>query len=461
MRPRSMAKTKGSPRRSRCKRNRRRNKRARRPSREAEPTPTGPTGVHHIPDHLLELVLLRVATPLALLRAASTCKRWCRLIFTDDATSPDHRFRRSLRAARVPGHYHVDGNNHVFVPDPLAADGFDRRQFSLDFLPAVPHGSLPWELADSRGGLLLFYRRDLVYYRMGRVWGGDPEYLHFPDMLVCDPLNRRCQGILYWEEMWPYQCLGLFLLDGAAADVPAAGGSSIAMSNFRVVAVTYESDVFEDDRGAPRACVFSSGSDGGWSMVESASGGDVPIPEYRSISFAGRARSSFFWRMEHEGAVLALDDATIQFSLVTFPCTVVGMPEESSAFRVIGGDDDAVRVVRVMANNDLTVFRQLDSSGEWVVEKLVRLPEATSGLPEREETYFHGPAKIVATTTRHVLVTPQEETWIFSIDLETLEVDQAHERNRYAGAAYPFELPWPPALRADNRRRCSRMDLTV
>ncbi|KAM3300182.1 hypothetical protein ACQJBY_041291 [Aegilops geniculata] len=455
MRPRSMA-TKRSPRRSRCKCNRRRNKRA---SREAEPTPSGPTGVHHIPDHLLELVLLRVATPLALLRAASTCKRWRRLIFTDDATFPDHRFRRSVRAARVAGHYHVDGNNHIFVPDPSAADGLDRRHFSLDFLPAVPHGSLPWELADSRGGLLLFYRRDAVYHRMGHVWEGDPEYLHFPDMLVCDPLNRRCQGILYWEEMWPYQCLGLFLLDGAAADEPAAGGSSIGMSNFRVVAVVYESDVFEDDRGAPRACVFSSGSDGGWSMVESASGGDVPIPEYRSISFAGRARSSFFWRMEHEGAVLALDDATIQFSLVTFPCTVVGAPEESSAFRFIGGVDGAARVVRVIANNDLTVFQQLDSSGEWVVEKLVRLPEATCGLPGHDETYFQRPAKIVATTTRHVLVTPREETWIFSVDLDTLEVDRAHERSRYAGAAYPFELPWPSALRADDRRhRRSRMD---
>ncbi|XP_044963161.1 uncharacterized protein LOC123419838 [Hordeum vulgare subsp. vulgare] len=439
MRARWMA-TKGSPRRSRCNYTRRRKKRA------SPSTPSGPTGVHHLPDHLLELVLLRVGTPVALLRAASTCKRWRRLIFTDDEAFLA-RLRRSLGAARVPGHYHVDdGNNgHVFVPD-TDSSALDRRHFSLDFLPAVPRGSLPWELADSRGGLLLFHRRDAVYHRMGSVWEGDPEYLHFPDMVVCDPLNRRCQGILYWEAMWSYRCLGLFLLDGAAADdAPAGGGSSIGMSNFRVVAVIYESDVFEDDRGAPRACVFSSGGDGGWRQ-ESTAGGDVPVPEYASISFAGRARSSLFWRMEHEGAVLALDEAAIQFSLVTLPCTVVGTPEESSAFRVIGGDDDgAARVVRVTANNDLTVFRQLQSSGEWVVEKLLRLQQATCGLPGRKETYFERPAKLVATTRRHVLVTPEEETWIFSVDLERLEVDRAHERNRYAGAAYPFELPWPPA----------------
>lgn len=253
--------------------------------------------------------------------------------------------------------------------------------------------------------------------------------------------------------MWSTPCLGLFLLDGDAAD-ETTGGSSIGMSNFRVVAVVYESHVFGNNRGAPRACVFSSGVDGGWRQ-ENTAGGDVSIPEYTLISFAGRARSSLFWRMEHEGAVLALDDATIQFSLVTCPYGVLG---ESSAFRVIGGDDGAARVVRVMANNDLVVFQQLHSSGERVVEKLMRLPEATRGLPGREETYFQRPAKIVATTTRHVLVTPQEDTWIFSVDLEKLEVDRAHERNRYAGAAYPFELPWPSALRADDRLHRSRMD---
>uniref|UniRef100_A0ACD5XR60 Uncharacterized protein n=1 Tax=Avena sativa TaxID=4498 RepID=A0ACD5XR60_AVESA len=397
---------------------------------ESEPIPSGPTSVHHIPDHLLELVLVRVGSSLALLRAAFTCKRWRRIIAAD--TSFLTRFR-SLHGPHlgVLGHYHIvdpshkrlppDGNNQVFVP----ADGaLDRRHFSLDFLP-----DLDWELGDSRGGLLLLYRRNtLQHYRKRQA------VLRFPDMIVCDPLTRRYQGILHWEEMYITLCLGLFLLDG--------NETGISMSNFRVVVALYGGHVSHDGRGAPYACVFSSGSDGGWQDSAPISGGVVPLPELHLISFAGRARSSLYWRMEGEGAVLALDETTLEFSRVTFPDTVVGMPEESSTFRVIGsGSDDGAetRVVRIINNGDLTVFAQLQGSGEWVVEKLVTLPEvATYGLP----------AKIVAANTSYILVTPREENWIVSVDLHTLEVERAHERNRYAGAAHPYELQWPPALQA-------------
>uniref|UniRef100_A0ACD5Y2S7 Uncharacterized protein n=1 Tax=Avena sativa TaxID=4498 RepID=A0ACD5Y2S7_AVESA len=392
----------------------------------SEPIPSGPTSVHHIPDHLLELVLVRVGSSLALLRAAFTCKRWRRII-TD--TSFLTRFR-SLHGPHVGvlGHYHIvdpthkklspDGNNQVFVP----ADGalLDRRHFSLDFLP-----DLDWELGDSRGGLLLLYRRNTIqrYRRRQAV-------LRFPDMIVCDPLTRRYQGILHWEEMYNITpCLGLFLLHGV--------DGCISMSNFRVVVALYA--VSHGGRAAPYACVFSSGSVGGWQDSAPSSGGVVPIPELHLISFAGRARSSLYWRMEGEGAVLALNETTLEFSLVTFPSTVVGMLEESSIFRVIGSRSDAVRVVRIINNGDLTVFAQLQGSGEWVVENLVTLPEvATYGLP----------AKIVAANASYILVTPREENWIVSVDLHTLEVERAHERNRYAGAAHPYELQWPPALQA-------------
>jgi hypothetical protein len=156
--------------------------------------------------------------------------------------------------------------------------------------------------------------------------------------------------------------------------------------------------------------------------------------------------------MEGEGVVLALDETTLDFTLVTFPYTVVGLPGESSTFRVISGhevDSPELRVVRIVNNGDLTVFAKLQRSAEWVTEKVVRLPAATCGLPGYVETYFQRPAKIVAATTRYILLKPQEdENWIVSVDLDTLEVERAHERNSYAGAAYAYELPWPPALQA-------------
>jgi hypothetical protein len=193
---------------------RRRNKRA---STKREILPAGPTSVHHIPDHLLELVLLRVDSSLALLRAAFACKRWRRII-ADTAFLA--RFR-SLHPPHVPGHYHVvdpsyrdrllpepDRNNRVFVPDPSTAGAIDRRHFSLDFLPNAYADSSYWELADSRGSLLLLYRQT-----KNRTW-----QLRFPDLVVCDPLSRRYQGITYPPEMRRHLCFGAFLLDGTAVD---------------------------------------------------------------------------------------------------------------------------------------------------------------------------------------------------------------------------------------------------
>jgi hypothetical protein len=237
---------------------RRRNKRA---STKSEIL-SGPTSVHHIPDHLLELVLLRVDSSLALLRAAFTCKRWRRIV-ADTAFLT--RFR-SLHPAHVPGHYHVidpsyrdnrlpDGNSRVFVPDPSTAGAIDRRHFSLDFLPNAYEGSSSWELADSRGSLLLLYRQT-------KNWTGQ---LRFPDLVVCEPLSRRYQGIAYPPEMRRHLCFGAFLLDGAAVDET---GGCIGMSNFRVVVAVYENAQY--GRGAPRAIVFS-GSDSGWNLGHTTS----------------------------------------------------------------------------------------------------------------------------------------------------------------------------------------------
>uniref|UniRef100_A0ACD5XKI4 Uncharacterized protein n=1 Tax=Avena sativa TaxID=4498 RepID=A0ACD5XKI4_AVESA len=347
----------------------------------------GPTGVDHIPDHLLELVLLRVDSSLAIIRAAFTCKRWRRIV-ADTAFLA--RFR-SLHSAHVPGQYHVvdpsyrdnlrpDGNNNqVFVPDPTTAGAIDRRHFSLDFLPDLVDASAPWELADSRGGLLLLYRPRKNGYGQ----------LRFPDLVVCDPLSRRYQGIAYPPEMRLQRCFGVFLLDGAAVDET---GGCIGMSNFRVMVAVYEYVPHVGAARAPRACVFS-GSDGGWSLGQSAAG--VPLPVFSALSFVGRTRWSLYWAMRRDGVLLSLDETTAEFSLVPFPDAVVGMTDELSTFWVVGGEDGAVRVVR-MVGRDLVVFAQLQGSGEWVKETLVRLSEATSGLPGREETDFQQPAVIVA-----------------------------------------------------------------
>uniref|UniRef100_A0ACD5Y3B9 Uncharacterized protein n=1 Tax=Avena sativa TaxID=4498 RepID=A0ACD5Y3B9_AVESA len=436
------------------RRRRGRNNKLKRASTKSEILP-GPTGVDHIPDHLLELVLLRVDSSLAIIRAAFTCKRWRRIVA---ATAFLTRFR-SLHPAHVPGQYHVvdpsyrdklrpDGNNQVFVPDPTTARAIDRRHFSLDFLPDVVDASAPWELADSRGHLLLLYRPRKNGYGQ----------LRFPDLVVCDPLSRRYQGIAYPPEMRLQLCFGVFLLDGAAVDET---GGCISMSNFRVMVAVYDStSTLRTSVPVPRpgrACSPAATVDGGWGRAS-------PASHSRSLAYSasrGARGGLCTGRWRRDGVVLSLDETTAEFSLVPFPDAVVGMTDELSTFWVVGGEDGAVRVVR-MVGRDLVVFAQLQGSTEWVKETLVRLSEATSGLPGREETDFQQPAVIVAANAKYVLLTPRgETTWLFSVELDTREAERTHERNWYAGAAYKYELPWPPALQAcraaDRRsRRSSR-----
>ncbi|OEL21830.1 hypothetical protein BAE44_0017151 [Dichanthelium oligosanthes] len=416
---------------------------------EKEQLPSGPTSLHHIPDHLLELILLRLHSSACVLRAAAACKRWRRVITAAGFLS------RSLSTHCVAGHYHafdpdwVDygsppiTGNPVFVPSPsLTVDG---RRLSLnDFLPDSDSG---WALADSRGSLLLLFKR-----RTG--WAARANTHSFPDVVVCEPLTRRCQGILSPEHT---TCLGVFLLDG---------DRGIGMSDFRIVAVLHEDHESEEGRAMPVACVFSMGNDGGWRVLPSVctNSASVSLPgSIESISFAGRANGCLYWAIggeEDGGAILAFDDAAMAFSRVPFPADDDNEGSDDRwSFRVIGsGEDGALRVVRTV-RNELTVHARRQGSGdEWVLERLVRLREATAGLPGRSERFFQRNAMIMAAHETYVLVTPQEKTWLFSVDLETLQVEREHERNKYAGQAYPSELPWPPSLtaRTDERGRRRR-----
>ncbi|CAL5080929.1 unnamed protein product [Urochloa decumbens] len=414
-------------------------------SRKKEATAGPATSVHDIPDHVLELIFLRMDSCASVVRAASACRRWCHLLAGAAFAS------RFGSLPLLAGHYHTVHNffdrslaasraTPVFVPSPGMA-GVDPRHFSLDFLP----DSTSWELADSRGGLLLLFKKSTA--QASWSWTG---YRYLPDQLVvCEPSTRRHQGIL----SPPYlqgKCIGLFLLHGDGDD-GSAGGRRIGMSNFRVLAVLHEFKPWVYGRIGPVACAFSSGCDGGWRVLpESAAAfdGDAAVPDrVEQISFAGRVGGSAYWAIgqEHGASMLVLDVATAAFSVVTFPEHLVRSHDRHN-FRVISGEDGGLRVVRLL-DNELKVFGRRHGSDEWVLRNHVRLPEATRGLPGHEDRFFQqNAAVIVAAEETHVVVTPQEKTWPFSVDLETMEVERALERNKYAGTAFPYELPWPPAV---------------
>uniref|UniRef100_A0A0E0B1P1 F-box domain-containing protein n=1 Tax=Oryza glumipatula TaxID=40148 RepID=A0A0E0B1P1_9ORYZ len=315
------------------------------------------------------------------------------------------------------------------VPDHLLEDILLRLGPSSACLVRAAYACKRWRRVVTAAGFLDAFRA-LHGAHHHRVAG----YYH--------TLTRRYQGILCPADFTGYRCIGVFLLGGG-------GGGDISLSNFRVICALYDLYWLNNRHiGVQLACVFSSGSHGGgWRLPKSAVADDIQLTaRFNSISFVGRAGGCFYWGIDddddEDGAMLVLDETTTEFSLVTFPDSI-RENYHMTTFRIIAGGDGAMRVLRVIGN-DLKVFTQLAGDGEWVLEKLVRLPEATRGLPGHEERYFEqNEAMIVAANAAYVVLTPSvEKTWLFS---------GQHERNKYAGVAYPYELPLLRALHAGGR----------
>ena len=102
-----------------------------------------PRSVHDVQDDLLRLILLRLDSPLWLVRAACACRRWRRAMA--DGGRAFLRLAGSLHPPAVVGHYHVHRCRSIaFVPSPPMPP-IDVGRFSLDFLP---HAKKDWEVAD-------------------------------------------------------------------------------------------------------------------------------------------------------------------------------------------------------------------------------------------------------------------------------------------------------------------------
>jgi hypothetical protein len=107
------------------------------------------TTVEDLPEHVLEQILFRLGpySPY-LVHAALAWRPWFRAV-------ADAGFVARLATTPHAGDYRTVDGRSIFVPSsPLNEEG--RRRFSLDFLP----DSESWELADSRGSLLLLSKKE-------------------------------------------------------------------------------------------------------------------------------------------------------------------------------------------------------------------------------------------------------------------------------------------------------------
>ncbi|CAN6204161.1 unnamed protein product [Urochloa humidicola] len=441
---------------------------------------------------LLQLVLLGLDSAVCLTGGAATCKRWRRIVADTDGAFL--RLFRSLHHAPPPvGHFYyaVDadppcsfGMSHtfpdedpVFVPSSGSSAGpglrgcASRQPISLDFVPSAGNTKRR-QVIDSRGSLLLVLYDEVSLREYAGAWlrryhYGDPTVA--PDeLVVCEPLTRRYEKIVL-----PRDCgcvMSAFLLDGDAND---EAGGTIGMDNFRVVLVLYDPDRDDDNgvsmdmweydggwyrSGWPYTAVFSRRGDGGgiecavdeYDLLDS-----ICLPNIEEVHLAGRTGGRAYWGCE-DGQVMVLDERTLELSTVALPDHMTTWGFDASKFRVVGVDGGTVRIVCVTNSGNLEVRRYIFEGGashksdaEWVVEKRVELAEASLHLlPGRKEGYFRSLPEIITATEEFAVLSPAEETWLFSVDLRTMELEREHERNRYKGAGYPCVPPWPPVMRA-------------
>ncbi|CAN6205693.1 unnamed protein product [Urochloa humidicola] len=403
--------------------------------------------IHGIPDDVLELILLRLASSIHLTRAAATCRRW-------HGIAAGARFLRrfgSLDGGRrlFAGSYYNgrfldydERERPAFVASsslPAAAAG----RFSLDFLWPDGGGDdddddgvdpTLWRIVDSRGGLLLWAHEE-------RYDEESPWRMH---MAVCEPLTRRYRVIPPLVSSGLYHLhSGPFLLDAGG------GGGGVDLSSFRVMCVVYERRC-----SSYRGNMFTSrGRDqGSWR------GYSVVAWEGKwQCNLMGRTRASLYWHTGG-GTVEALDRrikqqaATgVSFSSSRLPAGAEDWDAWGTQLRVAAGRDGEARVLAAGAGGVIIIkvfALPLHGGGEWALEKTIQLPAAVAhGLPAGYGEAVAA-AHIYVTDTALVVVSRwvEERRVAYRLDVETGEAELMPVEDDWE-VAFPCELPWPPVLR--------------
>ncbi|CAO1939566.1 unnamed protein product [Urochloa humidicola] len=389
-----------------------------------------------LPDDLIELVLLRVRTPICLFRAAATCKAWRRVVA---GASFLHRFRTIHGPRLLLGHYCINAKDMelrtaVFIPSPPRPAQHLRQRLSLDFVPSSSPYTYTHEqvLIDSRGGLLAFVQG---------YW----------DAVVCDPWTRQYKQLHFpWGEndYCRYYFIGAFLLDAAVDD--DANGS--LMSSFMVLCAYRVVDDFHDTLEA-HSYVFSATQD---RWLEPPAGLDTGPRGHWTTEWSCRAGGSIFW-FDHDGYVLALDEDTSEFSTFQLPAAPNDDYIYSRAYqlyqkhniRVVGGGaEGAVRIVCV-ADGNLEVLTWVRGASECTVERRVGLCQLANIEDRPDQSWRFVDTGTTLAALLELGAFSQSSTLFFSLDVETMKLQRLDDKTTESTARmFPYEIPWPQTINA-------------
>ncbi|OEL38934.1 hypothetical protein BAE44_0000047 [Dichanthelium oligosanthes] len=371
-----------------------------------------------IPDDVLELIFLRLDSPLCLLSAATTCKQWRRIVAGAGFLRRFHSFNGP---PPVAGIYYDRPCHPRQRPDLVVSPwvDIDGRFFSLDFLPDSQISPWVWRIQDSRGSLLLFDRL--------RHPQGSASYGH---IVICEPLTRRYEIVDPLARFKGYSFSNAYLIDGES------GG--IGIENFRVVFRLHVRGIHSD------AGMFTMG------INRQQSWRKISINELmRNAGPSSELIPSCVYWFNLGRAVTALDRRTGEFSSILLPeVDDWDYHKEMYDLVVTAGHDGTARIVLSGASGDLMVFARLQSSGEWALAKRIRLSTVIHDLPGYDPWFFFSESALVCSAgTPVILLSPwRMKKWWFYLDVDTTEVAPAPDPD--VATAYPCELPWPPTLHA-------------
>ncbi|GJM99073.1 hypothetical protein PR202_ga16138 [Eleusine coracana subsp. coracana] len=370
-------------------------------------------GLHGIPDDILELILLHLDSPICLVRASSTCKRWRHIVA---GTVFLQRFR-SLHEPPVVCSYR---NNRLvksrpdYEPSPSKSPAtIDSRYLSLDFLPVNFKGC--WNIRDSRGSVLLL---DREYIR--------EAYSRDTDMFVCEPLTRRCQLIPRLMASPAEYRTEAFLLRGA---------EDIDMSNFRIFYMYQPTGI---------AGIFTSKT-GSWRRLS------IYVHGMHHLGFA--AGSTYWYNTNWISTVYALDHNTAEYSSFLLMLPDVGNNVDEPFFNICSrlgvttGRDGKARILFLGADDNLKIFiatnKGSHGGSECVVEKSIQLSPSMLGVHQNCSIVS---VETVCTVQIFVSRGSTEPPAWFSLDIETKELQPMTNTSRSTG--FPIKLPWPPTMHA-------------
>ncbi|OEL16969.1 hypothetical protein BAE44_0022013 [Dichanthelium oligosanthes] len=362
-------------------------------------------------DDILCLILERIDSHVSLIRAASTCKRWRRII----ADPVFLRRYRSLHAPAVAGDYFLCYSPGVattgepgrwyplFVPSSPSIDA--GLYSSLDFLADA--GLKTCVIVDSRGSLLL-------------IQSGE-AFSSVVLTVVCEPLTRRYRKIpppplAFNNGGRRCQLREPFLVGGDSDD--EAGGGRISLSNFRVV-----SELFGDDGLMHLAVFTASGADDDSAWSDKVIDHVSPSPRM----MLGRTAGSWYF-YKGDRALVRLDCYTGEFSSSVLPPLTEDDDWDdldshiwNNDFGVTEGRDGKLRIFTALGAT-MKVFVANHNGGGWALEKKVLLSEVARGLPGYQPSFFNQPLDILTRGLGFVILKTTSESWTFSVDLETLEI---------------------------------------